>query len=621
MAIKRTVGMTPQQTNKATGSGRVNTNLYERGVVNRTTGTGAYTTDANPDGDDRSNVTNINKVYHLKDVYVEGRTTTTGPTTYSEGEDPTVLARHGSVYTKDASNITELFYRDDAGNVTQLTGAGTLSHSLQQAYDDGQDIIANLGPVTITDAGLVTNLAGLTEVAAAPPAVGDQGWLYTMADAISGLTEAFYQNDNGDVYQITGTNGVTWSGVQVFYVGKHGNDASDGLSPATAFLTFTAAIAAAVAEAPAAGNRFSIECYDSGMYTENLTIPSYVSVIGNGAIICGNHILADHVVISTLELQAEGIAGTIITKSAGAGLAMIRCDRMLAPMAINGMVCTSGRLDFYIGELSIVTGFGIGNTSTGELHGYVGNTYIASTGTAFAIAGAGRAEVNGNGIYDNGNGTAFHTVAASTGYISAMFNDVDCNANWNIVSATSAFYLVCSRHGAAVGGNTETGSINVMCAPETQESKTFHRIYSWLVFNGATADTLAGGRVTPTKLPKTSTDPGIQFKADERYFITGVDMVVILICGHSTLTQTLDMDLNYTQIGSGLNLNTQPGEAPLNETPVTPGVAYDHFLITFTIPGAAVVAERGFEFAISRDTAGADTGDLEIWGALAYQEP
>lgn len=48
--------------------------------------------------------------------------------------DPTQVANGGLLYTKDVSSVTELFYRDSAGNVRQLTpaagGGGTLDRDL-----------------------------------------------------------------------------------------------------------------------------------------------------------------------------------------------------------------------------------------------------------------------------------------------------------------------------------------------------------------------------------------------------------------------------------------------------------------------------------------------------------
>jgi len=41
--------------------------------------------------------------------------------------DPAAVADHGTLYSKDATAISELFYRNDAGTVTQITAAGALN--------------------------------------------------------------------------------------------------------------------------------------------------------------------------------------------------------------------------------------------------------------------------------------------------------------------------------------------------------------------------------------------------------------------------------------------------------------------------------------------------------------
>ena len=63
--------------------------------------------------------------------------------------DPAVLPNVGMLYTKDVTGITELFYEDDGGVVTQLTGGGSLLHSLDQAYDDGRIITVDAGAVEL----------------------------------------------------------------------------------------------------------------------------------------------------------------------------------------------------------------------------------------------------------------------------------------------------------------------------------------------------------------------------------------------------------------------------------------------------------------------------------------
>ncbi|GAH00033.1 unnamed protein product, partial [marine sediment metagenome] len=53
---------------------------------------------------------------------------------------------------------------------------------------------------------------------------------------------------------------TTWKGEQIYYVGKHGNDAKDGRSYLNAFLTFTQAIDAINLQSPAIDNYFTIRC-------------------------------------------------------------------------------------------------------------------------------------------------------------------------------------------------------------------------------------------------------------------------------------------------------------------------------------------------------------------------
>lgn len=53
--------------------------------------------------------------------------------------------------------------------------------------------------------------------------------------------------------------------MQIYHVGKHGNDANSGLTIGTAKLTFGNAITTAVASVPGAANRFAIVCIDDGI--------------------------------------------------------------------------------------------------------------------------------------------------------------------------------------------------------------------------------------------------------------------------------------------------------------------------------------------------------------------
>lgn len=47
-----------------------------------------------------------------------------------QGSDPSAISNKGILYTKDVSAISELFYRDSAGSVLQITSAGSIASAI-----------------------------------------------------------------------------------------------------------------------------------------------------------------------------------------------------------------------------------------------------------------------------------------------------------------------------------------------------------------------------------------------------------------------------------------------------------------------------------------------------------
>ena len=418
---------------------------------------------------------------------------------------------------------------------------------------------------------------------------------------------------------------------QIYFVGKEGLDTNNGQTEGSKFLTFGAAIAAAVVAGPAANNIFTIVCFDSGIYDENITLPSHVNIFAPNATLRG-------LAAGTLTINSSCAAKfkEIITDIACAiairkpdvdtGVAYIEADRLFANSVINIInqgFANQGVLMVKIKTIYVFSGVGIGSAVTdfGPMHIDIGDIFMtANNGIAIARTGAGVSmegrvdKISEQGVPGNITG-----ISVVTGEVNININVINVDIAYNVAAAGTLRMFINSLTGTETVAAGGTACIVKAC--ETQTSKTFHRIYDWLLFNGAASGTLNTGKITTTTLPKVSVDPGVQFKIDNRFFLTGQDMTIQVLCGHSTLTQTLDMDLNYVRTGVGLNLNTQVAAAVLNVTPVTPGTAYEGFVITFTIPGADIVQGGGIEFQLSRDTAGADTGDLEIWELRAYQTP
>jgi len=140
----------------------------------------------------------------------------------------------------------------------------------------------------------------------------------------------------------------------------------------------------------------------------------------------------------------------------------------------------------------------------------------------------------------------------------------------------------------------------------------------FLLQNGAITGSVNGGYIRTVVLPKSSDTPTVQFKAFLHGIIETVDMKVDIISMHSTVGQNLDLDLEYTVVGSGDNFDTKAQEAVLNETPTTPDVAFDRFVVSFTIPQENISEDSALEMRLTRNV-GAETGDYEIWGVIIYQ--
>lgn len=135
----------------------------------------------------------------------------------SEINNPTAISNVGSVYVKDDSGDTELFYMDDSGNIVQITKDGYLNadeiathNTLDQSYDEGgagagRTITADAGAVVINASGdNALNLDGyisLNEISE-PSLLVDKGVIYSKD--VSGTTALFYKDSSGLVSRLDG---------------------------------------------------------------------------------------------------------------------------------------------------------------------------------------------------------------------------------------------------------------------------------------------------------------------------------------------------------------------------------------------------------------------------------
>jgi hypothetical protein len=98
------------------------------------------------------------------------------------------------------------------------------------------------------------------------------------------------QIDHGSIAGLTDNDHPQYNveGVQVFWLGKHGNDANSGKTWNDAVLTIGQAHILTAAETPATDNRFAIVCLDAGIYDEDVTCQSYVDLYMPHATVTGS---------------------------------------------------------------------------------------------------------------------------------------------------------------------------------------------------------------------------------------------------------------------------------------------------------------------------------------------
>ena len=236
-----------------------------------------------------------------------------------------------------------------------------------------------------------------------------------------------------------------WAGVQVYYVGKHGNDANAGRSYGTAVLTFGQAITLAAAQTPTSVNRFAIVCDDSGAYAENLAVPAWVRIWAPNATLAGAVTLAsDAQCCVRYFLVTPGAVG--VTK-AGAGTAVFVAELVrLTGAAVGAINATAGSiLLFCVKMLDVDTGFGVGDGSTNEGHTHVDieDIYIRGNGgTGLASVTPGSIVGRVTHILESGAPTTTRAIWVASGSMVLDVGEIDTDTAYQVGAAGELRMLV-----------------------------------------------------------------------------------------------------------------------------------------------------------------------------------
>jgi len=244
-------------------------------------------------------------------------------------------------------------------------------------------------------------------------------------------------------------------GIQIYYVGLHGLDTNTGKTNAESFLTFGKAITEA--GTPTQSNPIAIVCSDGGVYTENLTVPTYTSIFASNATLIGNHTLASSCVIRFGIMTAS--SGTMITQNV-TGSSGVYFGLVYLTNTANGFLSLNGSELQATGDtINVEDGYGFGGATTGSTHITANNIMITGTGIGVGSAGVGQLTANIGCIEDDGSGVGLFT--SSTGIVNAVIGRISCNTAYNCSSVGSTINLTCSN---LAGAQTATGTVNYLIA-------------------------------------------------------------------------------------------------------------------------------------------------------------
>lgn len=258
-----------------------------------------------------------------------------------------------------------------------------------------------------------------------------------------------------DINDILQFNGSVWTNIpgddigdvdreHLRFVGKHGDDSNDGRTPAKAFLTFGAAVAAvnSGSPVPSSTDRYAILCQDAGTYAESFTAPGWVTIEARSAKIEGTITLEDNCEVNVGEVEAA-VNNSTIQKLDGTAVSRVDADTLRATGTGNTILNGSGSppdtsiIILKARQVFVEDGVGVLDNSTspsGHIHVDIEDLYVTGTGsgldrnsnTGFIVGRVSHIlEIDG-GI---GNGTA---IEVNSGQVDIVAGLIDATTAYSV---------------------------------------------------------------------------------------------------------------------------------------------------------------------------------------------
>ena len=271
---------------------------------------------------------------------------------------------------------------------------------------------------------------------------------------------------------INGKDISEWSEVDTYYVGKHGNDANDGLSIARAKLTFGNAITTASAATPAADNIINIVCQDSGDYVENVTCVEYVNIFAPSASFNGAFNLADN--MSVRIRKAQRSASNVVGKASGTRETYFFAEEVVSTGGSGSCITNyaiNSIINATISTIRVDTGSGVGNSSTpsGHIHLDVGDIYIGGNGGTGIISN-GTSSIVGrvDHIIEDGTPTTTTALNILSGSVQLNISSIDTDAAYDVASGGFLSLNV----NKIIGTKTNAGTARVSALNSDDDANT-----------------------------------------------------------------------------------------------------------------------------------------------------
>lgn len=241
---------------------------------------------------------------------------------------------------------------------------------------------------------------------------GSGGVQAEVQDLRSDVDEAF-----DAVEAAIGAAGALTNYQRTLHVGKHGDDANDGLTPNAAKLTIGSALTAASALTPVEDNPVVVRIVDGAKYTENVDVPAHTHLYGplaevaaNGAAVAVS--LNEGCLLNLREI--EGAASQLACKrnDVAGPPAIIRLRTMRVGSGGSGFVnqeTTGAAMLIDVKETFLVDGslaFGVLASAFGHMHIKAADIYFQNDNAVGVLIGVGGTVVgNIDHIVDLGAGT------------------------------------------------------------------------------------------------------------------------------------------------------------------------------------------------------------------------